>query len=71
MDKIKQKYGDLSNWEAIRYSLGAIMLEKYKSANQFKNVYLVSKPVLPIDIYQGVKLLSNAIEIRSKLDATS
>jgi hypothetical protein len=70
-DKIKKKYGSLSNWVASGYSLGAIVLEHYPSVNEFSEVFLISKPVLPYDIYKGIKPLKNATEIRSKLDATS
>lgn len=70
LDRVGKKYG-FDNMTALGYSLGAIVLEKYKNAEKFKEIFLVSKPVLPSDIKKGVKPLSNATEIRSKLDITS
>jgi hypothetical protein len=71
MDKAKKKYNGLDKFEGIGYSLGAIVLEHYKNADEFSHVYFISKPVLPIDIYNGLKPLKNATEIRSKFDPTS
>lgn len=71
MDKVKVKYGSLSRFEAIAYSLGAIVLEHYDKVNEFHHVYYISKPVLPVDLYTNLKPLPNSTEIRSKFDPTS
>jgi hypothetical protein len=68
MNEARNKYGGLDKFEGIGYSLGAMVLEHYKYANEFSHIYFISKPVLPIDIYNGLKPLKNATEIRSKLD---
>lgn len=70
-DKIQNNYGSLNNWILIGYSLGAIVAEHYPKALQFKEIFLISKPVLPVDIFNHRKPLKNSTEIRSKLDATS
>lgn len=65
-----RKYG-YQNLTAIGYSLGAIVLNYYKNVESFKEVFLVSLPVLPVDIAKGKKVPSNATEIRSKFDPVS
>lgn len=70
LTKAGRKYG-FENLIAIGYSLGAIVVNHYKDVEKFKEVFLVSLPVLPVDIWKGKKVPSNATEIRSKFDPTS
>ncbi len=70
-DLVKAKYGSLSKFVGIGYSLGSIIVENYPQANEFSELFLVSKPILPSDILKGKKPLSNATEIRGNKDATS
>lgn len=69
LDKVGRKY-KFENLIAIGYSLGAYVLEKYKNAPKFKEIFLVSKPVALQDL-RDFKPLPNATEIRSKLDIVS
>ncbi len=69
LDKAGRKY-KFENLTGIGYSLGAYVLEKYKNAPKFKEIFLVSKPVAFQDL-KDFKPLPNATEIRSKIDIVS
>lgn len=70
-DKVEKKYGSFKNWVLIGYSLGAIVAEHYKKANEFAELFLVAKPVLPHDVITRRKPLKNATEIRGNRDIVS
>jgi hypothetical protein len=68
-DKVDKKYS-LHNFVGIAYSLGSYVLSEYSGLSKFKEVFLVSLPVVPGDILTQKDLSKlNITNIKSKLDA--